>query len=356
MSMRLKSHEEKLILENQRLVYYRIRQLEITVNPSDYEDFVSIGTIGLIKAATTFDASKNITFATYASRCIDNEIFMYCRKTKKYANNISINEPIKNSEDAKELTLGDTLEDSGADFVEKIINQEEYIRLVSIVLNCLEGLKRKVLLYAMGNETHIEIAKELNISQGYVSRIKAKAIRKVREVASKQVHYKEVFSMSIIGDEYKISFSSKDIREFNKIFARLLQNITTERLPDFNVECNKERIIIQIPAHPESFSFIAQIIQEIDNYSMSFVSNKDSKKFENDETNNESDIGEKEQYITQSKKIREFIRTLDSFSVKEVTSQFPEISTAIVNNVIKREKEKGLIRCVARGEYVVNKD
>ena len=104
-----------------------------------------------------------------------------------------------------------------------------------------------------------------------MSRLQFKAIQKVQQVANEQAHYKEVFSMAIVGDEYRISFSSKDINKFNKIFATLLQNLTSvEKVPDFKVSCNKERIIIQIPAHPESFSFIAQIVQEIDEYEMSF--------------------------------------------------------------------------------------
>lgn len=352
--------------------------------------------------------------------------------------------------------------------------------------------------------------------------------------------------MAIVGDEYRISFSSKDISKFNKIFATLLQNLTsTEKLPDFRVNCNKERIVVQIPAHPESFSFIAQIIQEIDDFSMAFVSDKSTlptgntvmQKVESDEEderddtvegsefsaivqnsdvisdvvdeteavetaeesetievivedatsimeqetedsdtvdtaketlveepivedtasisekldtvaktdaestvergsqvkqvrdymlsissftvkdlkhhfpnlttgtiNNalylakskglitatgrgeyrvkavephvvekssasastemtqidkdnttESNIGKTKRHTSQSKKVREFILTLDRFSVKQVISNFPDIPAAIVNNVIRLAKTKGLITCVARGEYVVNK-
>lgn len=99
--------------------------------------------------------------------------------------------------------------------------------------------------------------------------------------------------MTIVGDEYRISFSSKDISQFNKIFATLLQNLTSvEELPDFKVNCSEERVIIRLPAHPESFSFIAEIIREIDDFSMSFVSNKTivpvdtgTKKFKTDVTN-----------------------------------------------------------------------
>ena len=270
----------------------------------------------------------------------------------------------------------------------------------------------------MGQVSQEDIAKSLNISQSYVSRIITKVINKIRKVTNHQVQYKEVFSMAIVGDEYRISFSSKDIRKFNKIFATLLQNLTsTEKLPDFRVNCNRERIVVQIPAHPESFSFIAQIIQEIDDFSMAFGSDKSTLRtnntvmqkvesndadekddivedsessaiVQNSEVNSdvvnesaeeshvvkkssasanremtqidkhnttESNIGKTKRHTSQSKKVREFILTLDRFSVKQVISNFPDVPVAIVNNVIRLAKTKGLITCVARGEYVVNK-
>lgn len=491
MSMKLSREKEHLVLDNQRLVHYLVQKLGVTQNSSEYEDIVSIGTIGLIKAAITFDSIKKIAFATYASRCINNEIFMHYRKANKYANDISIDEPIASDGEGKELTLGDTIEHSESNFVEKIVNKESFIQLVNIILNYLEEKTRLAILYRMGEVSQEDIAEKLNISQSYVSRIVTKATNKIREVANHQVHYKEVFSMAIVGDEYRISFSSKDISKFNKIFATLLQNLTsTEKLPDFRVNCNRERIVVQLPAHTESFSFIAQIIQEIDDFSMAFVSDKSTlptgntvmQKVESDDAdkrddtvdtakgtlvkgpivedtestseeldtvaetdakstiergsqvkqvrdymlsmssftvkdlkhhfpnlttgtiNNtvylaknkglitatgrgeyrvkavephviekgsastsremtqinkdnttESNIGNIKRHTSQSKKVRNFILTLDRFSVKQVISNFPDVPAAIVNNVIRLAKTKGLITCVARGEYVVNK-
>ena len=173
---------------------------------------------------------------------------------------------------------------------------------MSIILNYLEEKTRLAILYRMGEVSQTDIAEKLSISQSYVSRIVTRATNKIREVANHQVHYKEVFSMAIVGDEYRISFSSKDISKFNKIFATLLQNLTsTEKLPNFRVNCNRERIVVQIPAHPESFSFIAQIIQEIDDFSMTFVSDKSalpadntvSQEVESDDKDESNDTVEK---------------------------------------------------------------
>lgn len=449
MSMKLSSEKEHLILENQRLVHYLVQKLGVTPNSSEYEDIVSIGTIGLVKAANTFDSSKKIKFSTYASRCINNEIFMHYRKANKYANDISIDEPIGDDGEGKELTLEDTLEDPNSNFVEEIANKEAFIQLVGIVLNYLESRNKIVMLYRMGNISQPDIAEKLNISQSYVSRIKQKAILKIREVANQQVHYKEVFSMAIIGDEYRISFSSKDISKFNKIFATLLQNLTSATtLPDFKVDCNRERIIVQIPAHPESFSFIAQIIQEIDDFSMTFVSDKNTLPADNtvsqevesddkDESNDtveeiessaieqnsdivsdtvngtetvetvegtdtietieetktstlaqksldastvkeveetvvkdpiteatiftstetdtgvETDTGSTVERGSQVKQVRNYMLSMNSFTVKELKQHFPNMSTGTINNALYLAKNKGLITATGRGEYRV---
>ena len=379
--MKLNSEKEHLVLDNQGLVHYIVQKFGGISNPSEYDDLVSIGTIGLIKAAITFDSSKKFTFATYASKCIKNEIFQYYRKSKKYAKDISIYETIGNDEEGKEFTLEDSIEHPGSDFVEKIANKDVLIQLVSIVLNYLEGKKRLAILYRMGEVSMTDIAEKLNTYRSDISKTLKKATNQIRKVANDQVHYKEVFSMSIVGEKYRISFSSKDISNFNKIFATLLKNLTSaEKLPDFMVNCNGERIVVQIPAHPESFSFIAQIIQEIDDYSMIFVSDKSTLPTDNtvpqevesddkgerngtmEQKNHESDTVEpyvveksNERHTSQSRRVREFILTLDRFSVKQVRTNFPDVPTAIVNNVIRFLKIEGLITCISRGKYVVNK-
>lgn len=379
--MKLNSEKEHLVLDNQGLVHYIVQKFGGISNPSEYDDLVSIGTIGLIKAAITFDSSKKFTFATYASKCIKNEIFQYYRKAKKYAKDISIYETIGNDEEGKGFTLEDSIEHPGSDFVEKIANKDALIQLVSIVLNYLEGKKRLAILYRMGEVSMTDIAEKLNTDRRDISKTLKKATNQIRKVANDQVHYKEVFSMSIVGEKYRISFSSKDISNFNKIFATLLKNLTSaEKLPDFMVNCNGERIVVQIPAHPESFSFIAQIIQEIDDYSMIFVSDKSTLPTDNtvpqevesddkgerngtmEQKNHESDTVEpyvveksNERHTSQSRRVREFILTLDRFSVKQVRTNFPDVPTAIVNNVIRFLKIEGLITCISRGKYVVNK-
>lgn len=350
MSMKLSSEIENLVLENQGLVRYLVHRLGVTQKSPEYEDIISIGTLGLVKAAITFDSSKNIAFATYASKCINNEIFMNYRKAKRYANEISIDEVIGNDGEGKELILKDTIEHPDSNFVEQIVNKEDVIRLVSIILNCLNGKSRLAMLYQMGGVIQSDISERLKISQSYVSRLIKKNVQKILKAANNQTHYKEVFSMEIIGDEYRISFSSKDISKFNKIFAKLLQNLKyTKDLPDFNVNCNEERVVVQLPAHPESFSFIAQIIQEIDDFSMSFVSDKSTLFPDNTVEKSTTERG------SQVKQVRDYMLSMNSFTVKELKQHFPNLTTGIINNALHIAKTKGLITRVARGKYVVNK-
>ena len=385
--MKLSSERQYLVLENQKLVYYIIRKLGINQNSSEYEDIVSIGTIGLIKAAITFDTSKGITFGTYASHCINNEILMYYKKTKKYANNISLEEIIEDNGEGKNLRLEDTIENPNSNFVDDILKKEEYIKLVSIVLNNLTGKQRIAFLYLMADTSQKVCAEKMGITQSYVSRLQFKAIQKVQQVANEQAHYKEVFSMAIVGDEYRISFSAKDINKFNKIFATLLQNLTSvEKVPDFKVSCNKERIIIQIPAHPESFSFIAQIVQEIDEYEMSFsnrtMTHADNTGFQrgkatNKNKENESNTMQKKDDIiseavneakkeafsnstvgrkSQVKQVRDYILSLDSFSIKDLKKHFTNLNVSAISNALYQAKRKGLITALGNGKYVVNKN
>lgn len=411
MSMKLSSDKEHLVLDNQRLVHYLVRKLMGASNFSDYEDIVSIGTIGLIKAAIIFDASKNVLFSSYATECIHNEIFMYYRKAKKYAGDISINAPIHGDGECEGITLLDNIVDPNSNFIAEILDKEMFIELVMIILNCLKGIYRIALLYLIANVPQYKISEKINYSQSYISRIQRKAIKKVQEIENKQVHYKEVFSMRTVGDEYSISFSSKEISKFNKIFATFLQNLTSvENLPDFKVSCNTERVIIKVPAHSESFAFIAQIIQEIDDFSMSFVSNKNMvhtndtgiNKFETDGTYEKTKIATKciplealsidtvvesgkesvevqisEQIMptlteidevdetnsnstvqkeNQTKQIREYMLSMNSFTVKDLKLHFPNLHYTPIRNALYTAKRQGLITSIDRGKYVVNKN
>ncbi len=173
----------KLVEHNLRLVAHIVKKYYGT--GADPDDLVSIGTIGLIKAVNTFNASKSIKLSSYASRCIENEILMYFRSTKKNSLDISINEEIDSDPDGNALTLIDIMavEDSIVDDLDKKINTE---KLPVYIRECLTPREALIirLRYGLNNTkalTQREVAAMLKISRSYVSRIEKKALQKLRK-------------------------------------------------------------------------------------------------------------------------------------------------------------------------------
>ena len=174
---------EPLIVHNLRLVVYIAKKFENSnVN---IEDLISIGTIGLIKAVNTFSPDRNIKLATYASRCIENEILMFLRKTSQMKYEISIEEPLSTDWDGNELLLSDIL-GSDSDTVSPDIEQEvEINQLMEAVnrLNTREAMIMELRFGLNGNKEHTqkEVADLLGISQSYISRLEKKIIGKLKQ-------------------------------------------------------------------------------------------------------------------------------------------------------------------------------
>ena len=173
---------EVLITHNLRLVVYIAKKFE---SPSaNVEDLISIGTIGLIKAVNTFCPSRNIKLATYASRCIENEILMYLRKTAQQKNEISIDEPLNVDWDGNELLISDIL-GSDADIVNQRIEQEsEQIQLMKAVMKLnkreLSIMELRFGLNGKKAHTQKQVADMLGISQSYISRLEKKIISRLK--------------------------------------------------------------------------------------------------------------------------------------------------------------------------------
>ncbi len=173
---------EPLITHNLRLVVYIAKKFE---SPSaNVEDLISIGTIGLIKAVNTFCPSRNIKLATYASRCIENEILMYLRKNAQQKNEISIDEPLNVDWDGNELLISDIL-GSDADMVNARIEQEsEQHQLMRAVrkLNKRELSIMELRFGLNGKKAHTQkqVADKLGISQSYISRLEKKIIQRLK--------------------------------------------------------------------------------------------------------------------------------------------------------------------------------
>jgi len=172
-----------LIERNLRLVVYIARKFE---NTGIYvEDLISIGTIGLIKAINTFNPEKNIKLATYASRCIENEILMYLRKNQNQRTEVSIDEPLNVDWDGNELLLSDILGTEN-DVIYRNIEDEVDRMLLSTAMNKLAPREKQIMVmrFGLNNEkekTQKEVADMLGISQSYISRLEKRIIKRLKK-------------------------------------------------------------------------------------------------------------------------------------------------------------------------------
>ena len=181
------SARNKLIEHNLRLVVFLAKRYENT--KVDLEDLVSIGSIGLIKGINTFSKDKNIRLATYCSRCIDNEILMFLRKTKKSKTDISFEESLSFDADGNELHLEDIL-GTEKDIVTKPLDEELDKQLLRNELEKLDSRDKEIMclrygLYGYSEMTQKDVADKLKISQSYISRIEKKVINKLKTVILK---------------------------------------------------------------------------------------------------------------------------------------------------------------------------
>ena len=177
----------KLIEHNLRLVVYIARRFENT--GIHIEDLISIGTIGLIKSIETYRIDKNIKLATYASRCIENEILMYLRKNANRKGEVSFDEPLNTDWDGNELLLSDVL-GTDADIVMRPIEEDVDRTLLNAAIDTLTPREKQIITMRFGlggqqEQTQKEVADQLGISQSYISRLEKKILLRLRKEISK---------------------------------------------------------------------------------------------------------------------------------------------------------------------------
>ena len=172
-----------LVEHNLRLVVYIAKKFDNT--GVGLEDLISIGTIGLIKGITTFDASKGVRLATYAARCVENEILMYFRSTRKSAQDVSLSDYIETGTDGAPLELMDVICED-CELLEQVSDREAVFRLRQAMGRCLTEQERTVVIlrYGLGGRAPLrqrQVAERLGISRSYISRIEKRALQKLRK-------------------------------------------------------------------------------------------------------------------------------------------------------------------------------
>ncbi|MCD7803683.1 MAG: RNA polymerase sporulation sigma factor SigE [Oscillospiraceae bacterium] len=178
-----KKAREILITHNLRLVVYISKKFEST--GIGVEDLISIGTIGLIKAVNTFNPEKNIKLATYASRCIENEILMYLRKTNQQKNEVSIDEPLNIDWDGNELLLSDVIGTEPDEVYQKLEGETE-VQLLIKAVDSLNGREKLIMQMRFGlnggrEMTQKEVADVVGISQSYISRLEKRILKELKK-------------------------------------------------------------------------------------------------------------------------------------------------------------------------------
>ena len=171
-----------LVERNLRLVAHVMKKYY--AQTADQEDLISIGTIGLIKGVSTFDASKGARLATYAARCVENEILMYFRSQRKSAQDVSLSDYIETGAEGAPLELMDVLSED-CDLLEEVSGRETVVELRRAVERCLSEQERQVVVlrYGLGGGTPLrqrQVAERLGLSRSYISRIEKRALGKLR--------------------------------------------------------------------------------------------------------------------------------------------------------------------------------
>lgn len=254
--------EQQLVLKNQGLVRSRIKKYNIYNNY--YEDFVSIGNIGLIKAIRSFDESKGFSFSTYAVTCIDNEIkdqFRIDKAKKRDYIPISLNETIYESfKDGKTIMLQDTISDPTSQTYQKQIEDREIIaNLISKILNYMNSREVIILLLYAAGISQVEIGKYLSLDQSIISRLLKRSKRNLKNGVK---HYQKIFTVNVMDTYFSISFDLANASNSQRILNMLDDK---DFLRYVKVVTINDRITLCFPLEAEALKYVAKMLCEFEN-------------------------------------------------------------------------------------------
>lgn len=266
MNSKTTEEEERLIIENMRLVPHMVKQAGIDRSSCYYEDLVQIGYIGLIKAARTFNSDK-ARFVRYACICIRNEIFMFLRKECKIPSLISLEEECTTKYDSLGLTYEDIIEDENANFSERFYDRELLKRTLLLILNCFTTNEKAIMLYGISGLSQQDISKIVNLTQPSVSRAQKRVQISLKQLINANVIFERRYKGEVLERFFRIKCKVCNIKDFNSFLENLeyeIKSINSNHIFSFRYIANE--LIMEFPIEITSCYIIARVIQVIEDY------------------------------------------------------------------------------------------
>ena len=258
---KLKEEREHLVLENLGLVRYIANSIK--VNNIEFEDRVSIGTIGLIKAANTFDESKGIKFSTYSARCIENEILMNLRKENKQSDVMHFEDMISQDNEGNLLKVEDIIADK-TDYYEEYQKILIIENILNMALNLEDTNKRNVILLRWAGLTQKQISDIIGLSQSYIARLEKKAIKYIKRYIDKKLICKKICDMRKIDNFYRVTFYILSLKNTEDILGVLNHEAEKVHLKYFEIEIyNKCNFVIKVLAEDSAFIFLVNVLNRL---------------------------------------------------------------------------------------------
>lgn len=259
----LKRENEHLVLDNLGLVRHIAKSIDTSNFNFDFEDKVSIGTIGLIKAVITFDEDRNIKFATYAGKCILNEILMYTRKEKMEVGILHFEDAISIQEDGAALKVGDLIYDK-RNYYDECNAKLTTEKFFNWVLNLNDAKKRNVILLRYAGINQNEIADTLGYCQSYISRLEKKLKKEVKQELNKKDMGDRICYFEKIDEVFRFTLYIPYLRKNREVLKTVKEETKRIQLKYFEIEeYSNQKIVIKLLEEDNSVVFMADILNQL---------------------------------------------------------------------------------------------
>ena len=249
---------QEIFEHNIGLVGYCIKKLNIS--PVNIDEIFSVGRLGLFKAALTFDETRKITFATYATRCITNEIFMEFRRRKKQRKDISLDEPLSTDLDGSHLYLKDILSDESNEVESHFVATEKLERTLDFIINRLRKRERLTILLHTAGYTQREISEITGISQSYASRILTQVRKNIREKDHSRTNVRR-YEVRVTPGKVSVSFEGS-----MEVVERIIENENSfKEAPMYILKAEENgNVKLVVMTDPESMALLALVLDKLE--------------------------------------------------------------------------------------------